>query len=31
MDKPLAGLKIVELARILAGPWAKSQAQRAQP
>lgn len=22
MDKPLAGLKIVELARILAGPWA---------
>ena len=22
MDKPLAGLKVVELARILAGPWA---------
>src|SRR5215213_5638682 len=21
MDKPLAGLKVVELARILAGPW----------
>src|SRR5689334_6512673 len=22
MDRPLAGLKVVELARILAGPWA---------
>ncbi|MEA3049088.1 MAG: hypothetical protein QOG84_924 [Sphingomonadales bacterium] len=22
MDKPLAGLKVLELARILAGPWA---------
>src|SRR3954469_23196831 len=22
MDKPLAGLKVIELARILAGPWA---------
>ena len=22
MDKPLAGLRVVELARILAGPWA---------
>ena len=22
MDKPLSGLKVVELARILAGPWA---------
>ncbi|MDB5668913.1 MAG: CoA transferase, partial [Alphaproteobacteria bacterium] len=22
MDKPLAGLKVFELARILAGPWA---------
>src|SRR5687768_13205183 len=22
MDKPLTGLKVVELARILAGPWA---------
>ena len=21
MDKPLAGIKVVELARILAGPW----------
>jgi crotonobetainyl-CoA:carnitine CoA-transferase CaiB-like acyl-CoA transferase len=22
MDRPLSGLKVVELARILAGPWA---------
>ena len=22
MDRPLSGLKVIELARILAGPWA---------